>query len=118
MVLERIVARKREEVALAKARREVPRASALAPSTRSLETALRRGRAAFVLECKKASPSAGIIRTDYRPAEIARIYAPFADAVSVLTDAVFFGGSYDDLAAVSAAVAVPVLCKDVIVDPC
>jgi indole-3-glycerol phosphate synthase/phosphoribosylanthranilate isomerase len=118
VVLERIVARKREEVALAKARGDARRAPELAPSTRSLEAALRRGRAAFVLECKRASPSAGVLRADYRPAEIARAYAPYADAVSVLTDAEFFGGSYGDLAAVSAAVAVPVLCKDVVVDPC
>ena len=74
-------------------------------------------RPALVMECKSASPSRGTLRADYDPAALARAYAPWASAVSVLTEPDRFNGSFDDLAAVRAAVDVPVLCKDFIVDP-
>ena len=71
-----------------------------------------------IAEVKRKSPSAGEIRLDAPAAEIARAYAESgAAAVSVLTDATFFGGSLDDLEAVADTVAVPLLRKDFTIDP-
>jgi indole-3-glycerol phosphate synthase len=86
--------------------------------TRSLAAALiDAGRGAVIAEVKRSSPSQGEIRADIDPAEVARQYvADGAAAISVLTSARDFGGSYADLAAVRAAVDVPVLCKDFFVD--
>ena len=73
---------------------------------------------AMIAECKKASPSIGIIREDYRPAVIARGFEGVgAAAISVLTDEEFFKGSLEDLTAVSDSVRIPVLRKDFILDP-
>ena len=74
-------------------------------------------RPALIMECKAASPSRGTIRADYDPAGLARAYAPWAAAVSVLTEPDRFNGSFENLAAVRAAVDAPVLCKDFVVDP-
>lgn len=93
----------------------------LAPSDRSLERALssyHRTQMGFILECKKASPSRGLLREDFDPVALAQTYeANGADAISVLTDAPFFQGSFAFLQAVREAVSVPVLCKDFVVDP-
>lgn len=89
----------------------------LGPSQRSFYHALQGARTAFILECKKASPSRGLIREDFNPAEIAGIYSDYASAISVLTDEKYFQGSFDFLPQVSAAVTQPVLCKDFIIDP-
>ncbi|MGN6626808.1 MAG: indole-3-glycerol phosphate synthase TrpC [Tepidisphaeraceae bacterium] len=71
-----------------------------------------------IAEVKKASPSAGLIREDFNPSEIARIYADNgADAISVLTDEKYFLGHLDFLKQVRAAVGLPVLRKDFIIDP-
>jgi indole-3-glycerol phosphate synthase len=73
---------------------------------------------AVIAECKKASPSKGLLCADYHPADIARHYASAgAAAISVLTDEKYFQGSLDDLTAVSDAVKIPVLRKDFMVDP-
>ena len=73
---------------------------------------------AVIAELKKASPSKGLLRADYRPAAIAKTYTTAgASAISVLTDEEFFKGSLDDLQAVSKAVSIPVLRKDFILDP-
>ncbi|MBL4818789.1 MAG: bifunctional indole-3-glycerol phosphate synthase/phosphoribosylanthranilate isomerase, partial [Deltaproteobacteria bacterium] len=71
----------------------------------------------LILECKKASPSEGLIRADFNIAEIARVYSPFAQAISVLTDEKFFQGSFGLLAQARAQVTCPVLCKDFILSP-
>ncbi len=86
--------------------------------TLSLARALRRPDGpAYVAECKRASPSEGVIRREYDPAAIARQYKQAAAAaVSVLTEPAHFRGSLDDLAAVRHAVDVPVLRKDFVVD--
>lgn len=87
------------------------------PSTRSFYHALCGTRTAFILECKKASPSKGLIRQDFDPARIASVYKEYASAISVLTDEKYFQGSFNFLPVVSAIVTQPVLCKDFIIDP-
>ncbi|WP_075181903.1 bifunctional indole-3-glycerol-phosphate synthase TrpC/phosphoribosylanthranilate isomerase TrpF [Pantoea sp. 1.19] len=91
--------------------------NALTPATRSFYHALSGTRTVFILECKKASPSKGVIRDAFDPAALAGVYRHYASAVSVLTDEKYFQGSFDYLPLVSAAVSQPVLCKDFIIDP-
>lgn len=86
------------------------------PSARSFYDALQGARTAFILECKKASPSKGVIREDFDPARIASVYKHHASAISVLTDEKYFHGSFDFLPIVSGIVTQPVLCKDFIID--
>lgn len=87
------------------------------PSTRRFYDALQGARTVFILECKKASPSKGVIRSDFNPARIAGVYKHHASAISVLTDEKYFQGSFDFLPIVSAIAHQPVLCKDFIIDP-
>ncbi|HII3385914.1 TPA: bifunctional indole-3-glycerol-phosphate synthase TrpC/phosphoribosylanthranilate isomerase TrpF [Enterobacter cloacae] len=87
------------------------------PSSRRFYDALQGARTAFILECKKASPSKGVIREDFDPARIAGIYKHHASAISVLTDEKYFQGSFDFLPVVSSIAPQPILCKDFIIDP-
>lgn len=87
------------------------------PSQRHFYDALRGTRTAFILECKKASPSKGVIRDDFDPAHIANVYKHYASAMSVLTDEKYFQGSFDFLPIVSQIAPQPILCKDFIIDP-
>ncbi len=117
-VLEKIVADKRQW--LAARQQQQPLAefqNKIQPATRSFYHALQGTRTAFILECKKASPSKGLIREDFDPVAIAKTYQPWASAISVLTEEKYFQGSFDFLPLVSAAVTQPVLCKDFIIDP-
>ena len=114
-ILQKITARTRTDLDARRAHR--PELEGLEASTRSLEAALRRPRTGFICECKKASPSRGLIREGFDPAAIARDYAWGADAISVLTDGPFFMGEHRFLSEVSAAVSLPVLCKDFVIDP-
>lgn len=91
--------------------------SQVTPSSRHFYQSLKKASPAFILECKKASPSKGLIRADFDPAAIARVYQDYASAISVLTDEKYFQGDFAFLTQVSAAVAQPVLCKDFIIDP-
>lgn len=117
-VLGEIVARKRADVAARLAGLTIEELRARAqPTTRSLRAALSARGARFVMEVKRASPSQGALRDDLEPAVVARAYRGVADAVSVLTDGPYFGGSFDDLRAVRAELGCPVLCKDFLVDP-
>jgi len=88
------------------------------PDGAAFVRALRSGPAPRVIaECKRRSPSRGILRADYRPADHAKAYARAgAAAISVLTESTFFDGSLDHLAQVRAAVETPILRKDFIVD--
>src|SRR3954465_6768015 len=112
-----ILERKRADLAARFAGRSLGDLRARAARTRrSLRSALARPGARFVMEVKKASPSAGALRAVEAAAQ-ARAYAGAADAISVLTDAPFFGGSLDDLRAVRAAYDGPILAKDFVIDP-
>lgn len=86
------------------------------PTQRSLAEAIGRPGARFILEIKKASPSAGVIRANADPVAIARGYAGVADALSVLTDGDFFGGSLDDIRRARMAFDGPILAKDFFID--
>lgn len=102
-------------------RRELLQASTGLPKRqrplRDFRAALARAGTRFIMECKRSSPSAGSLRKDLSLRELIAAYSHVADAVSVLTDQRFFGGSLDDLAAVAANMDVPVLRKDFILDP-
>lgn len=110
-VLARIVARKREEVA---ALPSLPLGK-VAPSRRSLRTALARPDARFIMEVKRASPSGHC--SGFSVDQAARAYAPIADAISVLTDEEDFGGSLRDVVQVRQRFDGPILAKDFVVDP-
>jgi len=98
-------------------RRAVEREAAEAPQAPSLVAALRRSSVGVIAEVKRRSPSAGSIREDLDPADRAVRYAQHgAAAISVLTDAPYFGGSMADLRAAAARTRVPVLRKDFILD--
>ena len=123
-ILDRIVETKRKEIARLKRDRPIEQLQsdiADAPPVRNFFSACTRKPTKLlnvIAEVKKASPSAGVICTDFDPAKIARKYADAgADAISVLTDEQYFSGSLDDLKAVRQAVSLPVLRKDFIIDP-
>ncbi|WP_392566483.1 bifunctional indole-3-glycerol-phosphate synthase TrpC/phosphoribosylanthranilate isomerase TrpF [Utexia brackfieldae] len=86
------------------------------PSDRSFYTALKQPHSVFILECKKASPSKGLIRADFNPTDIANIYQHYAAAISVLTDEKYFQGRFEFITEVRQTVTQPVLCKDFIID--
>lgn len=89
----------------------------IVPTQRNFYDALAGTRTAFILECKKASPSKGLIREDFDPAAIASIYKHYASAISVLCDEKYFQGSFDFLPIVSQVAPQPILCKDFTIDP-
>jgi indole-3-glycerol phosphate synthase/phosphoribosylanthranilate isomerase len=91
--------------------------SLCAPTTRSLTKVLRKSRSAVILECKKASPSQGLIRANFDMAEIVKAYDPFADAISVITNATFFEGDLGNLKKARVHTEKPLLCKDFILSP-
>lgn len=124
-ILDRIMAAKRAEVAAAKASLPIAileKRAAEAARARDFVSALRKkietGEAAVIAEIKRASPSKGVMREQFAPAEIAKSYAAGGAAcLSVLTDREFFQGAPEDLAAARAACALPVLRKDFVFDP-
>ncbi len=120
-ILDRIVAAKRQEIDRRRAEiplRELEARLADAPPVRDFRAALERGPGiGIIAEVKKASPSAGVLRADFDPVAIARIYAANgASAISVLTDEPFFQGHLSYLTAIRHAVALPVLRKDFILE--
>ncbi|UGA56033.1 bifunctional indole-3-glycerol-phosphate synthase TrpC/phosphoribosylanthranilate isomerase TrpF [Vibrio sp. VB16] len=88
----------------------------LIPSDRDFYAALSKDKTAFILECKKASPSKGLIRDDFDLDYIASVYANHASAISVLTDEKYFQGSFDFLPQVRSQAPQPILCKDFMID--
>jgi len=121
-VLDQIVADKRQEVERTKSSipiAELEARLADAPPVRDFVQALRHAEGiGLIAEIKRASPSAGLIREDFNPVEIAKTYeANGAACLSVLTDEPYFQGHLDYLRAVRAEAGIPVLRKDFIVDP-
>jgi indole-3-glycerol phosphate synthase len=125
-ILKKILAVKTQEVAAAQAAKSLAQIrdeAAQALPVRDFVGAIRdrvaAGQPAVIAEIKKASPSKGVLREDFRPAEIAASYAQHGAAcLSVLTDEQFFQGSAEYLKQARAACAIPVLRKDFMVDTC
>ncbi len=123
-ILQKIVGVKREEVAASLKKTPFAAMRADAESrvlTRDFEGAMRRkvaaGQAAVIAEVKKASPSKGVLRADFVPADIAQSYAEYGAAcLSVLTDRTFFQGGVDYLKQARASCDLPVLRKDFMID--
>jgi len=120
-ILEKIVADKRIEIAQRKI--DFPLSDfidTLVPTEKDMYAALDRkqgyAHAGFILECKKASPSKGLIRADFDPKAICQIYDKYAAAISVLTDEKYFQGTFEYLKIVTDTVSCPVLNKDFFVD--
>lgn len=124
-ILEKIVRRKREEIAQAERavssaglRERILAASPARGFVRALKEKMAAGKPAVIAEIKKASPSKGVLREAFEPAQIARSYAAHGAAcLSVLTDRDFFQGSPEYLQQARAACALPVIRKDFIIDP-
>jgi indole-3-glycerol phosphate synthase len=120
-VLDKILAHKVEEIAARKARASaatVIAAAREASPPRDMRAAVRRETVALIAEIKRASPSRGVLLADFDPLALATAYAANgAAALSVLTDEHFFGGDLTHLTTARAAVSVPVLRKDFVLDP-
>jgi indole-3-glycerol phosphate synthase len=123
-ILKKILAAKAQEVAearstepLAAMRAAAEQAEPVRDFVGAIRARIEAGQAAVIAEIKKASPSKGVLRADFRPAEIAASYARHGAAcLSVLTDEQFFQGKAEYLKQARAACALPVLRKDFIVD--
>ena len=124
-ILKKILLRKEEEIAERSAketindlRQIIIDASPVRGFIKSIENKIKNGQAGVIAEIKKASPSKGILRQDFNPAEIARSYEQHGAAcLSILTDKDFFQGSEDYLQQARDVTRIPVIRKDFIIDP-
>jgi len=87
------------------------------PSSRNFYEGFQGSKLSTIFECKKISPSQGVLSQDYDPFKLANSYEPFSQCISVVTDQKYFGGNLTDLQKVSRAVQNPVLQKDIILEP-
>ena len=121
MILEEIAAKRRVQLAREKESaplEAVQRRAEAAPAPQNFRAALRGNCLSVIAEVKRASPSKGLIRPDFYPAEIAGAYAAAgADALSVLTEEAYFQGSSEYLREIRWVVPLPILRKDFILDP-
>lgn len=122
MILEKIVASKKEEVKVLLANLHYPemvQEISKLPPTKDFQKALTVGaRVSLIAEIKKASPSKGLLCPQFNPCQLVKDYcANGAAAVSVLTDKPFFGGSLEDLHLVRQTIDLPILRKDFFIDP-
>ncbi|MGX5173555.1 bifunctional indole-3-glycerol-phosphate synthase TrpC/phosphoribosylanthranilate isomerase TrpF [Aliikangiella sp. IMCC44653] len=116
-VLAQIVSNKHKEVSARKTLQNLNDFKPLLqPSERSLKAALSNEQSDFILECKKASPSKGLIREKFDLPDIIQQYKEYASAISVLADQSYFQGSLDYVKQASELVDLPILCKDFFVD--
>lgn len=123
-ILNKIIATKHEEVAaargvksLAQLEAEIAQQGAPRDFVAAIRQKIENGQSAVIAEIKRASPSKGVIRADFRPADIARSYAEHGAAcLSVLTDRQYFQGAPEYLQAARAACTLPVLRKDFLID--
>lgn len=116
-VLDKIVADKKIELEARKAKRPLESFKHQAvPTNRDFYQALAALGTQFILECKKASPSKGLIREPFDLAEITSVYKNYASCISVLTDEKYFQGSFDYLEFVRSQVEQPLICKDFFID--
>lgn len=124
-ILKKIIARKHEEIAERSAKvtiedlkQRIATASPPRGFVKAINSRLAKGQAAVIAEIKKASPSKGVLREDFQPAQIAQSYARGGAAcLSVLTDADYFQGHEDYLQQARVACELPVIRKDFIIDP-
>ncbi|MCM2679489.1 bifunctional indole-3-glycerol-phosphate synthase TrpC/phosphoribosylanthranilate isomerase TrpF [Echinimonas agarilytica] len=117
-ILGKIVDDKRDTLVHLKAERPLSTfREEVGTSDRDFYTALRAIKPAFILECKKASPSKGLIREPFNLDEIAQAYLPWASAISCLTDTQYFQGCMAYLKQVRDQVTQPVILKDFVIDP-
>ncbi len=124
-ILKKILARKREEIAerqrkttIAELHRQAEQADPPRGFVKAMQAKIALGQAAVIAEIKKASPSRGVLREDFHPAEIAQSYAQGGAAcLSVLTDSDFFQGSEAYLQQARSACELPVIRKDFLLDP-
>jgi len=124
-ILTSILETKRAEIATARQMRseadllrEAKSRNDIRGFARAIEDKIAQGKPAVIAEIKKASPSKGVIRADFNPADIAASYACHgATCLSVLTDVQYFQGGYDHLRQARAACSLPVLRKDFMIDP-
>lgn len=116
-VLAKIVAHKSDEVAALKQQQPLAAfINEVKPTERDFLAALKQQGPRFILECKKASPSKGLIRSDFNLQQLAQVYGQYADCISVLTDEAFFQGKYEYLRTMRGLVDKPLLHKDFIID--
>ena len=124
-ILQKILTRKREEIVersarlpLAELRQRAQAASPMRGFVNAIRARIAQGKPAVIAEIKKASPSKGLLRADFNPAEIAQSYERHgATCLSVLTDRDFFQGADEHLQEARAACSLPVLRKDFTIDP-
>lgn len=116
-ILEQIVEDKKQELVEYKQSKPLSDfIDTLVPSDRDFKGALSQSQTSFILECKKSSPSKGLIRENFDLEEITKAYRNYASAISVLTDEKYFGGRHEYLVKVRDLVSQPVLNKDFFVD--